>query len=82
VTSLTGPAPQKSVNVALKCLVTPATAPATLEHGQGFAQVLANSIRARIQSGQNIYDQAAAIEARTAGSAGGHSRLHSHLGGT
>lgn len=30
---------------------------------QGFAQVLADSIRARIQSGQNIYDQTAA-EAR------------------
>src|ERR1017187_10260651 len=27
---------------------------------QGFAQVLADSIRARIQNGQNIYDQAAA----------------------
>jgi hypothetical protein len=27
---------------------------------QGFAQVLADSIRARIQSGQNIYDQPAA----------------------
>ena len=27
---------------------------------QGFAQVLADSIRARIQSGENIYDQAAA----------------------
>jgi hypothetical protein len=27
---------------------------------QGFAQVLADSIRARIQSAQNIYDQAAA----------------------
>jgi hypothetical protein len=27
---------------------------------QGFGQVLADSIRARIQSGQNIYDQAAA----------------------
>jgi hypothetical protein len=27
---------------------------------QGFAQVLADSIRTRIQSGQNIYDQAAA----------------------
>ena len=27
---------------------------------QGFAQVLADTIRARIQSGQNIYDQAAA----------------------
>jgi hypothetical protein len=27
---------------------------------QGFAQVLADSIRARIQSGQNIYDQTAA----------------------
>ena len=27
---------------------------------QGFAQVLAATIRARIQSGQNIYDQAAA----------------------
>ena len=27
---------------------------------QGFAQVLADSIRARIQCGQNIYDQAAA----------------------
>jgi hypothetical protein len=27
---------------------------------QGFAQVLADSIRARIQSGRNIYDQAAA----------------------
>ena len=28
---------------------------------QGFAQVLADSIRTRIQSGQNIYDQAAAL---------------------
>jgi hypothetical protein len=27
---------------------------------QGFAPVLADSIRARIQSGQNIYDQASA----------------------
>jgi len=27
---------------------------------QGFAQVLADSVRARIQHGQNIYDQAAA----------------------
>jgi hypothetical protein len=27
---------------------------------QGFAQVLADSIRSRIQGGQNIYDQAAA----------------------
>jgi hypothetical protein len=27
---------------------------------QGFAQVLADTIKARIQSGQNIYDQAAA----------------------
>jgi hypothetical protein len=27
---------------------------------QGFAPVLADSIRARIQRGQNIYDQAAA----------------------
>jgi hypothetical protein len=27
---------------------------------QGFAQVLADSIRARIQSGQSVYDQAAA----------------------
>jgi hypothetical protein len=27
---------------------------------QGFRQVLADSIRTRIQSGQNIYDQAAA----------------------
>ena len=29
---------------------------------QGFAQVLADSIGARIQSGQNIYDQAAVGE--------------------
>ena len=34
----------------------------------GFAHVLADSIRARIQNGQNIYDQAA-IEARTPWSA-------------
>ena len=27
---------------------------------QGFAQVLTDSVRAHIQSGQNIYDQAAA----------------------
>lgn len=34
--------------------------PYTAYEMQGFAQVLADSIRARIQSGQNIYDQAAA----------------------
>jgi hypothetical protein len=34
--------------------------PFTAFEMQGFAQVLADSIRARIQSGQNIYDQAAA----------------------
>ena len=34
--------------------------PYTATEMQGFAQVLADSIRARIQSGQNIYDQAAA----------------------
>ncbi len=28
---------------------------------QGFGQVLADSIRTRIQSGQNIYDQSAAL---------------------
>ena len=34
--------------------------PYTATEMQGFGQVLAESIRARIQSGQNIYDQAAA----------------------
>ena len=34
--------------------------PYTATEMQGFAQVLADSIRARIQSGQNIYDQPAA----------------------
>jgi hypothetical protein len=34
--------------------------PYTAEEMQGFAQVLADAIRARIQSGQNIYDQPAA----------------------
>jgi hypothetical protein len=34
--------------------------PYTSYEMQGFAQVLADSIRTRIQSGQNIYDQAAA----------------------
>lgn len=34
--------------------------PYTAAEMQGFAQVLTDSIRARIQSGQNIYDQAAA----------------------
>ena len=34
--------------------------PYTATEMQGFAQVLADSIRARIQSGQNIYDQSAA----------------------
>src|ERR1700684_873668 len=34
--------------------------PYTATEMQGFAQVLADSIRARIKSGQNIYDQAAA----------------------
>lgn len=34
--------------------------PYTATEMQGFAQVLADSIRARIQCGQNIYDQAAA----------------------
>jgi hypothetical protein len=35
-------------------------APYAATEMQGFAQVLADSIRARIQSGRNIYDQAAA----------------------
>ena len=34
--------------------------PYTATEMQGFAQVLADTIRTRIQSGQNIYDQAAA----------------------
>jgi hypothetical protein len=34
--------------------------PFTAQEMQGFAQLLADTIRARIQSGQNIYDQAAA----------------------
>ena len=34
--------------------------PYTANEMQGFAQVLADSIRVRIQSGRNIYDQAAA----------------------
>jgi len=34
--------------------------PYTATEMQGFAQVLADTIRARIQSGQNIYDQPAA----------------------
>src|SRR5580658_6099977 len=34
--------------------------PYTATEMQGFGQVLADSIRARIQSGQNIYNQAAA----------------------
>ena len=34
--------------------------PYTATEMQGFARVLADSIRACIQSGQNIYDQAAA----------------------
>ena len=34
--------------------------PYTTTEMQGFAQVLADSIRARIQSGQNIFDQGAA----------------------
>jgi hypothetical protein len=34
--------------------------PYTATEMQGFAQELADSIRARIQTGQNIYDQAAA----------------------
>src|SRR5581483_11181616 len=34
--------------------------PYTAYEMQGFAQVLADAIRARIHSGQNIYDQAAA----------------------
>ena len=33
--------------------------PYTATEMQGFAQVLADAIRARIQHGQNIYDQAA-----------------------
>jgi hypothetical protein len=37
-----------------------AYSPYTATEMQGFAQVLGDSIRARIQSGQNIYDQAAA----------------------
>jgi hypothetical protein len=40
--------------------------PYTATEMQSFGQVLADSIRARIQSGQNIYDQAArTTEART-----------------
>jgi hypothetical protein len=34
--------------------------PYTATEMQGVGQVLADAIRARIQSGQNIYDQAAA----------------------
>src|SRR5580704_5051396 len=34
--------------------------PYTSQEMQGFAQVLAHAIKKRIQSGQNIYDQAAA----------------------
>ncbi len=34
--------------------------PFTADEMQGFAQILADTIRARIQSGQNIYDQPAA----------------------
>jgi hypothetical protein len=34
--------------------------PYTADEMQGFGQLLADTIRARIQSGQNIYDQAAA----------------------
>jgi len=34
--------------------------PYTAQEMQGFAQALADSIRSRIQAGQNIYDQAAA----------------------
>jgi hypothetical protein len=37
-----------------------AYSPYTATEMQGFAQVLADSIRTRIQSGQNIYDQASA----------------------
>jgi hypothetical protein len=37
-----------------------AYSPFTAQEMQGFAQLLADTIRARIQSGQNIYDQAAA----------------------
>src|ERR1017187_6854187 len=37
-----------------------AYSPYTATEMQGFAQVLADTIRARIQSGRNIYDQAAA----------------------
>jgi hypothetical protein len=44
--------------------------PYTATEMQGFAQVLADSIRARIQTGQNIYDQGAApLKAGSAGSA-------------
>jgi hypothetical protein len=40
--------------------------PYTATEMQGFGQVLADSIRARIQSGQNIYDQGGGTaEART-----------------
>jgi hypothetical protein len=40
---------------------------------QGFAQVSADSIQARIQSGQNIYDQTAApLKPGPAGPARGH----------
>jgi hypothetical protein len=34
--------------------------PYTAQEMQGFAQVLADAIKTRIQSGQNVYDQAAA----------------------
>jgi len=36
--------------------------PYTATEMQGFAQMLADSIRARIQSGRNIYDQAAPLK--------------------
>jgi hypothetical protein len=39
-----------------------AYSPFTAQEMQGFAQLLADTIRARIQSGQNIYDQALRIQ--------------------
>jgi hypothetical protein len=44
--------------------------PYTATEMQGFAQVLTDSIRARIQSGRNIYDQAAPLKPGPSGRRG------------
>ena len=44
--------------------------PYTATEMQGFGQVLADSIRARIQSGQNIYDQSAPLKPGQSGRRG------------